>query len=341
MHRSRQHHESINNFGFFLHTTLTAGAFLNNCTVSLSDRLKAAGVTFFERGWLSANNVLIRGNGPTALVDTGYWSHAAQTLELLGQALEGLPVDLIINTHLHSDHCGGNAALQRHYPASKTCIPPGQANSVAHWDSVALTYEPTGQHCPPFRHDALLIPGTSVRLGPLDWEIHGAKGHDPHSIILYQPAQRLLISADALWENGFGVVFPELEGISAFEEVAETLDLIEALDPLLVMPGHGHMFQTVKEALQCARTKLDYFVKNPAKHHRHGLKVLIKYKLLEWQTVQMDTLLDWSFRTSYLSAAMPSKGKDQQADREWIQSLIGELEQSKALFQEGNLIRNR
>jgi hypothetical protein len=33
----------------------------------------------------------------------------------------------------------------------------------------------------------------------------------------------VLISADALWENGFGVVFPELEGDDAFAIVAATL----------------------------------------------------------------------------------------------------------------------
>lgn len=314
---------------------------MNNTTASIYEPLKAAGITVFERGWLSANNILIQGNGPTALVDTGYWSHAEQTLGLVGQALNGQPLDLIINTHLHSDHCGGNAALQQLFPHAQTSIPPGLALSVAHWDPVALTYEPTGQHCPPFRHDALLIPGTSIRLGPLDWQIHGAKGHDPHSIILYQPTHRLLISADALWEYGFGVVFPELEGISAFEEVAETLDLIEDLDPLLVLPGHGPIFSTVKEALQRARTKLEYFRNNPAKHHRHALKVLIKYKLLEWQNVEMDALLDWSFRSTYLSAAMPFKGQDRQADSAWMQGLVDELAHSKALIQDGTFIRIR
>jgi hypothetical protein len=30
----------------------------------------------------------------------------------------------------------------------------------------------------------------------------------------------LLLSADALWENGFGVIFPELDGESGFAEAA-------------------------------------------------------------------------------------------------------------------------
>ncbi|WP_439113125.1 MBL fold metallo-hydrolase [Hydrogenophaga sp.] len=313
---------------------------MNHSTAFNSDRLALAGVTVFERGWLSANNILIQGNGPITLVDTGYWTHAEQTLGLVGSALGERALDLLLNTHLHSDHCGGNAALQHRYPNAKTWIPPGQASSVAHWDPVALTYEPTGQHCPQFNHEGLLTPGKSIRLGSLDWEIHGAKGHDPHAIVLFQPEQRILISADALWGNGFGVVFPELEGISAFEEVSETLDLIEQLNPLLVIPGHGSIFWDVQDAIQRARNKLEYFVKNPTKHHRHALKVLIKYKLLEWQSIEREELLEWSFRSAYLRTAMPFDGADREVGTTWMQTLINELEQGKALTQEGTLIRN-
>lgn len=179
-----------------------------------------------------------------------------------------------------------------------------------------------------------------MRLGSHDWEIHAAKGHDPHSIVLFQPTHRLLISADALWENGFGVVFPELEGISAFHEVEETLDLIEQLAPLTVIPGHGPIFQDVSGSLRRARAKLDYFIKNPAKHHRHGLKVLIKYKLLEWQTVELDELLAWGFKTDYLRHAMPSKGRDRASGEAWLTSLLNELTLSKALVIDGQMVRN-
>ena len=62
-----------------------------------------------------------------------------------------------------------------------------------------------------------------------------APGHDTHSVILFEPVGRLLVSADALWERGFGVVFPELDGEAGFDEVAQTLDVMEALQPLLVI----------------------------------------------------------------------------------------------------------
>jgi hypothetical protein len=33
----------------------------------------------FERGWLSSNNVLLRGTDGAALIDSGYLAHAPQT----------------------------------------------------------------------------------------------------------------------------------------------------------------------------------------------------------------------------------------------------------------------
>ncbi|WP_291015214.1 MBL fold metallo-hydrolase [Hydrogenophaga sp.] len=299
--------------------------------------LERAGVTVLERGWLSANNVIVRGSGPTTLIDSGYSSHAAQTLALVQQALDGQPLDLLLNTHLHSDHCGGNATLQSHYTACQIWIPPGLAGAVTAWDEDALTYRPTGQLCPPFGFHGLLHPGEDMQLGSRRWEIHGAKGHDPHSVVLFEPSSRVLISADALWHNGFGVVFPELEGIEAFAEVGQTLDAIESLNPLVVIPGHGPLFADVVPALSRARSRLEMFTRSPEKHLRHALKVLIKFRLLEWQHIDRSALLAWAQHTPYLARHMPAAQDDQS---KWLDELLSELATSKALALKGDLVLN-
>jgi len=249
------------------------------------------GLAVFERGWLSSNNILFQGRDQTALVDSGYCTHAEQTLALIREALGGRPLDLLLNTHLHSDHCGGNAALQAAYPDIETLIPPGLAEHVRNWDPVALTYAPTGQQCPRFRMEGLLRPQTEVLLGDRRWQVHAAPGHDPHSVILFEPQSRVLISADALWENGFGVIFQELEGEHAFDQVARTLDLIESLRPLAVIPGHGKVFSQVAPSLAAARRRLDGFVRDPSKHALHAAKVLLKFKLLELQRLHLSRTL--------------------------------------------------
>jgi glyoxylase-like metal-dependent hydrolase (beta-lactamase superfamily II) len=258
-----------------------------------------SGITVLERGWLSSNNILLTGRNGSALIDSGYCTHSAQTVALVEAALKGRPLDMLLNTHLHSDHVGGNAALQVRYPQVQTLIPPGQAHDVAAWNVEKLSYLPTGQNCPRFRFDAILQAGTEICLGDRVWQVHAAPGHDTHSVILFEPASRVLVSADALWERGFGVVFPELDGEAGFAEVAQTLDVIEALSPAIIIPGHGAPFADVADALAHARQRLEGFVSDPVRHRLHALRVLLKFKLLELQSVPISDMQGWAQTTPY------------------------------------------
>jgi glyoxylase-like metal-dependent hydrolase (beta-lactamase superfamily II) len=309
--------------------------------MNASPRLPA-GVTVFERGWLSSNNVLFASGACAAVVDTGYVSHGPQTLALVRQALGDRPLDLIVNTHLHSDHCGANAALQAEYPGARTLIPPGLAAAVRAWDEDALTYAPTGQRCERFTFDDVIRPGDVIELGDSRWQVHAAPGHDPHSVILFEPCTRTLISADALWENGFGVVFPELEGEEGFAQVGATLDVIEALEPDTVIPGHGRVFggkEEIAAALARARTRLQGLAGDPARHAAHGVKVLIKFKMLEWQSMDFARFLEWAAATRYVRivhqrffASLPMGA--------WLQQLAAELVRSGALARQGGVLYN-
>lgn len=293
----------------------------------------------FERGWLSANNILFLGDDENIVIDTGYWTHANQTLKLIEHALGKKSLSAIVNTHLHSDHCGGNAALKLRYPDTKILIPPGLANAVTHWDANALTYTPTGQHCPPFAFDETLEPGRAIKLGRNDWQILAAPGHDPDSVIFFDPKLRILISADALWENGFGVVFPELEGNEAFAKVAATLDLIERLDPAIVIPGHGAVFSYTPSVLAASRRRLNSFLKDPVRHARHAAKVLLKFKLLEIQHQPINLFLEWAESTAYFAMIQDRFFKSQELNS-WTLELCEELVRSNAAHFEGNQIIN-
>ncbi|WP_168792340.1 MBL fold metallo-hydrolase [Paraburkholderia aromaticivorans] len=259
-------------------------------------------IRVFERGWLSSNNVLLMDDACAALVDTGYATHAPQTLALVRQALGARPLDLIVNTHLHSDHCGGNALLQATWPC-RTVIPASEAGAVRDWDETRLTFRATGQTCERFTFTGTIAPGARSRLGALDWDVLGAPGHDPHSLMLYCADERILISADALWENGFGVIFPELEGESGFAEEQAVLEAIARLAVRLVIPGHGSPFTNVDQALERAFSRVAWLRADPARNAKNALKVLIVFKLLEVRAMRFDTLLHMLDDASVMGAA--------------------------------------
>ena len=290
----------------------------------------------FERGWLSSNNVFFIDNARTALVDTGYAAHAPQTLALVRQVLgSDRTLDLIVNTHLHSDHCGGNALLQANF-VCETLIPQTEADAVREWDEEKLTFRATGQTCERFGFTGTIAPGATLELGGLDWSVLGAPGHDPHSLMLYCAEERLLISADALWENGFGVIFPELEGESGFAEQRAVLELIATLDVRAVIPGHGAPFTDVSKALDIAFSRIDYLRADPVRNAKNALKVLIVFKLMELRSMPLSDLLLLVDKAGAMRAAANLLSDDRPG---LVRKYLAELAASGVLRMEGDTVR--
>jgi glyoxylase-like metal-dependent hydrolase (beta-lactamase superfamily II) len=238
------------------------------------------GMHVLERGWLSSNSVLFEEGDRLTVVDTGYVLHARQTAALIDRVGRGRPLARIINTHLHSDHVGGNARLARSGAVSIQ-IPAGGADAVRRWDVERLGYRATAQRCPRFGFDRLLRAGDMLQLGAGCWQVLAAAGHDPDMLMLYEADRRILISADALWEHGFGAIFPEIEGEPGFVEQRRSLDLIARLGPSLVIPGHGPPFRDASAAVRRAYQRLDALQSSPERNARHVLKVLVKFWLLQ------------------------------------------------------------
>lgn len=297
-------------------------------------------ITVFERGWLSSNNVLLDDGHNPVLVDTGYCTHAEQTLALVGHALANRALTQVLNTHLHSDHCGGNGALQARFPSMTTAIPPGGSQAVANWDEAALGHARFGQSIVRFGFDRLLQPGTTEMLAGRPWQVHAAPGHDPDAVLLFQPDARILISGDALWDNGFGVVFPELDGQSGFDEVAATLDLIESLAPAVVIPGHGAVFADVADALARARKRLESFVQHPQRHLRHASKVLVKYKLLEMGRAAHAEVQAWATGTPALADLHRLSEGAAPLFSDWVDDLLADLVRAGAARLEDGMVSN-
>lgn len=308
----------------------------------MSARAALAGLTVLERGWLSSNNILIHavtGEPGAVLVDTGHVVHAEQTVALLRHALRGQRLHRIVNTHLHSDHCGGNAALQRAFGAPIT-VPPGNADAVAAWDTMRLTHGTTGQRSERFMHADTLAPGAHFVAGGRRWDALAAPGHDPFSLMLFDAGHGVLISADALWENGFGVVFPEIDGEPGFDDVAAVFDLIEQLPVRVVIPGHGAPFTDVAAALARSRSRLAGFRSHPERHARHGVKVMIKYHVMEEQRIGQAALLRWALDTPFLQAAWQRFGAGE-SPRAWCARFVDELVAQGALAREGDDVIDR
>lgn len=285
---------------------------------------------------LNCNQVVLRAPGDNVLIDSGYCTHRERTLELVTGAagLEGEPLERLINTHCHTDHMGGNAALAAALGCRIT-IPEGEAPKVRPWTAETGSIALFDHRADPFHFDDTLREGDRFEGGGFEWSVHAAPGHDMEALMFFEPTRRLLVSGDALWEKGMGIIWPG-DG-DAIEAARATLATIEALDPEVVIPGHGAPFGGVAESLAGVRSRLERFERDPASNARHVAKVLFVFALLERESMPVADVAAYLDRVPcYRRLCADHLGLAPAALAEW---LLQELGRSGAIRVVGGLVR--
>ena len=282
------------------------------------------GARAIERGWLSSNNILLLDGDDATLVDSGYVGHAERTVALVKSALAGRRLRRLVNTHSHSDHIGGNAALQRAF-ACRIVIPAGIEQHVAEWDEQALLLAQSAQRGERFRHDEVVADGERMLMGGLEWQARAAPGHDMDALVFHCPDARLLISGDALWEDGFGIVFGEVLGApGALAATRATLERIARLPVDTVIPGHGAPFGDVEAALARAFRRLEAFEADPARLARNAVKGCFIFNLLDLQSLPRAELAAYLERVPFFrDIGARWLGMEVGALAEWLMAELG------------------
>ena len=251
-------------------------------------------VHVFVRDWLSANHVVLKGRDGCVLVDSGYVKHVPLMLALVASrmGLDGRPLTRLVNTHCHSDHMGGNAAIARAY-GCPIAVPAGEAQAIAVWDQRALLLDYAGQRADRFSADEALQPGSTYRWGDLEWRAIAAPGHDMGALVFYNDEHRILISGDALWENGYGFVMPGEFDPAALPATRATLETMAELDVRWVIPGHGEPFGDFRGAIERALRRTAAFEADPLRMASHALKVILVFSLLDRERMVLASLPEY------------------------------------------------
>lgn len=203
-----------------------------------------------DRGLGTSNSGLIdRGGG--LVVDT-FWDlpHTRALIETYGRVWK-TPARRVVNTHRNGDHCWGNqlfpeaeiighrrcaADFERERPelmqrlrSATASDDPGLASfarQLADWDFSGIELRP-----PTTVFDDRLtldLEGVRVEL------IHVGPAHTAGDVVVHLPAARVVFTGDVLFRLCTPIGW---EG--TFERWMAALDGIVALDPAVIVPGHG------------------------------------------------------------------------------------------------------
>lgn len=239
----------------------------------------APAVRFFERPYPSANSVLLTGPKPI-LVDSGFGSDVTDLEGWL--AAQGTPASdlaLLVSTHHHCDHVGGNHALRARYGLD-IAAHAWEGQAVNRRDPEACAARWLAQPVEAYRVARLLRGGETLDTGAQAWQVIHTPGHTLGHIILYQQEHRIGICGDALLPGDVGWLNYHREGLSAIDRALESLEVLSALNLAVAYPGHGPAIKDVPAAIAFARARLQKWLDDPQKVGWHACKRIFAYALM-------------------------------------------------------------
>ena len=232
-------------------------------------------VTWEQQPFPDANLLFLPGRNPV-LVDSGFVGHAQRTADWVHARTGQLA--LVVNTHWHSDHVGGNGLLQAKGAGIAGAVT--DADAVARRDHGCCQAEYLDQPVAPYTVDQPLRDGQIMQLGEADWQVIATPGHTPGHLCLWQPDERLLVVGDALSDYDVGWVNTALDGPAAAATALSSLQRLADLSPRVLIPAHGPVPADTASALAAALRRGQRLVDDPEGAIWYGARRVFAYALM-------------------------------------------------------------
>jgi hydroxyacylglutathione hydrolase len=290
---------------------------------------------FFQRAYPSGNMVLVTGSRP-ALVDSGLGSDIAETVRLLAEA--GTPAErlaLVINTHYHCDHAGGNHVLQQRHGVA-IAAHTWEAAVVNARDRDACAAEWLNQPVEPYHVDQALHDGDVIETGEAALRVVHTPGHTLGSICLYAPEEQVLICGDVVHADDVAWLNVFREGAGALQRALASLDRLAALPVRWACSGHGPAIEAPGAAIDAARRRYERWQQDPRKLGWHACKRLFAYALMLEDGLNADEVAPYLARCPWF--ADYSRWIFAMEPEDFVQPMLQELVRSGAAEWRGGRI---
>lgn len=270
----------------------------------MSDSSLPPWVIFRQRPFPDANLLLLPGRG-AAMIDSGFVGHARETFDR-ARAHTG-DVALVVNTHWHSDHVGGNGLLQA--AGAGVAAAAHDAEAVNRRDPGCCLAEYLDQPVAPYTVDLSLDDGQVLCLGDAEWQVLRTPGHTPGHLCLWQPEERVLAVGDALSDYDVGWINLALDGGEAAVTAVESLRRLVDLRPRVLLPAHGPILTDPDASLAKALGRAQRLVDDHAGAVWYGAKRIFGYALMIRDGIAADRVEPYLLERSWLIDAARLLGR--------------------------------
>jgi hydroxyacylglutathione hydrolase len=237
-----------------------------------------AWLAVIDRPFPSAVMVVIRGPRPI-VIDPGSLTDADVLDGLItASGVDPHGVATVVCTHHHSDHVGAVARLRSR--GARVAAHRWEGAMVNARDPQSCASAWLDQPVLPYRVDDLLAEGDEVISGEAGFEVIHTPGHTLGGISLWEPSSRTLVCGDALHAKEAPWLGVAHEGAGSAQRALQSLDRIEALDPLLIVSGHGPVISEPEKAIARTRERLARWVDDPPACAMHAAKRIFVYRLM-------------------------------------------------------------
>jgi len=293
-------------------------------------------IIFFERKFPSANMILIKDELPI-LIDTGFGSDAKETEQLITQAgVSPEDLHLIVNTHYHSDHVGGNYHFQKNYGTS-IAAHTWDAELINPCDSKACCAEWLDQPVEPYRVDRKLVDNEEIQTGNRTLKVLHTPGHTLGHISLYDTKEQVLITGDLFHRNDIGWLNIFREGVSSIQRSIESLDRLSSLPIQKAYSGHGPQIENPQDSIDTARKRLEKWLHSPENVSWHACKRIFAFTLIMKDGLARDEIGNYLLSCGWFQDF--ARYSFQVPPEEFIQILLDEMIRSRAAtWQDDRLI---
>jgi cyclase len=199
------------------------------------------------------NSIIVLGDEAIAIIDTQVNTPMAERLVQQAQALSDKPLRYAINTHYHWDHTAGNHVCKRagatvvSSALTRTFIETRSARQQAFLASRGFELGPT-----PYLADETVTESRELDLGNQRLcLLHLGKAESDDALVIHLPQEGCVVAGDTVMTGSFPMFGQPVmnEGLMGTSDWLETLQGIERLQPLHVLPGHGPVAHAQELAL--------------------------------------------------------------------------------------------